>query len=514
MTDTVHEKKTGRAAGKRARRRDGPIVQRPWGQPVNQAARIDLLSDDELESIHRTALRILSEIGIAFHDDEARQVFRDAGASVDEESHIVRLGSEIVDEALSRAPSSFRLTPWNPDRAVVIGENRLAFTTVLGPPHCSDLERGRRSGSLEDFSDFVRLGHHFNIVHMMGGSPVEPMDVAIPQRHLESTLAMLRLTDKVPYVFCHTRRRIHDVLDMIAIAKGMTRDRLDPSTYAIINTNSPLQYDKAMAGGVMELARHNQPVLLTPFSLAGATMPVALAGAIAMSAAEMLAGLTLSQLVRPGAPFVTGAKTLNVDMKTGAPAFGSPEGNKSVQVGGQLARRYGLPFRASNFCSSNAVDFQAGMESQGTLWSAMTSGASIVMHAAGWLEGGLCASFEKFVLDVDQLQAMAAYLEPIAVNETTLAIGEIGDVGPGGHFFGTEATLAAYESAFYNPIIASTENYGAWLEAGSRDAAQRAHLIYKKSLAEYEQPVMDADRAEALEAFVRRRIAEGGAPID
>lgn len=505
---------SGRGPGRRARRRDGPIAQRSWGQPVNRHAVIEVVSADELESIHQTALRILSEIGIAFHDDEARAIFRDAGARVDEETHNVRVGEELVDEALARAPSSFRLTPWNPDRAVLIGENHMAFTTVLGPPHCSDLERGRRPGTLEDFSDFVRLGHHFNIVHMMGGSPVEPMDVDVPLRHLQSTQAMLKLTDKVPYVFCHTRQRIHDVLDMIAIAKGTTRDALDPSTYAIINTNSPLQYDKAMAGGVIELARHNQAVLLTPFSLAGATMPTALAGAIAMSAAEMLAGLALSQFVRPGAPFVTAAKTLNVDMKTGAPAFGSPDGNKAIQIGGQLARRYGLPFRASNFCSSNAVDFQAGWESQGTLWSAMTSGAAIVMHAAGWLEGGLCASFEKFVLDVDMLQSLAAYLDPVVVNEQTLAIEEIAEVGPGGHFFGTDATLAAYEDAFYNPLVASTQNYGAWVEAGAQDAAQRAHLIYKKALEDYVAPEMDGARAEALDAFVARRTAEGGAVID
>tara|TARA_B100000676_G_scaffold312549_1_gene387326 strand:+ start:1573 stop:2793 length:1221 start_codon:yes stop_codon:yes gene_type:complete len=383
---------TPRSTGRRQHRRRGAaMVQRPWGQPRLRGCFIEPLSTDELESIHETSLRILSEIGISFHDEEALGLFRDAGVLIDGETHTVRLGREIVEQALNRAPSSFRIASWNPDRELVIGDGAMANTTVLGPPHCSDLERGRRPGRLDDFSDFVRLGHHFNVIHMMGGSPVEPMDIDVPVRHLESTRAMLRLTDKVPYVFCHSRQRIHDVLDMIAIAKGTTRERLETSTYAIINSNSPLQYDSPMAGGIIELARHNQPVLLTPFSLAGATMPVALAGAIAMSNAEMLAALSLSQLARPGAPFVTAARTLNVDMKTGAPAFGSPEGNKAIHVGGQLARRYGLPFRGSNFTSSNAPDFQAGAESQGTLWSAVTSGANIVMHAAGWLEGGsLC----------------------------------------------------------------------------------------------------------------------------
>ncbi|MCA9541634.1 MAG: trimethylamine methyltransferase family protein, partial [Myxococcales bacterium] len=240
---------------------------------------------------------------------------------------------------------------------------------------------------------------------------------------------------------------------------------------------------------------------------------VSLAAAIAMSAAEMLAGLVLAQFVRPGAPFVTGAKTLNVDMKTGAPAFGSAEGNRSVLVGGQLARRYGIPFRASNFSSSNAPDAQAAWESQGTLWGAVAAGASIVMHAAGWLEGGLCASFEKFVLDIELLQLMATFLAPMRVDAETLDISEIGAVGPGGHFFGTERTIAAYETAFYNPLVATTQNHGAWMEAGGLDAAQRAHAVYKRALAEYAEPSLDPAMAEELDAFVERRIAEGGAPI-
>lgn len=498
------------------RRRDAPIVQRPWGQPVNRFPPVEAVSADELEAIHETALEVLETIGIWFHDDEARAIFRAAGARVDEESHRVRLGRDIVDEALARVTPSFVLTPRNPDRAVRIGDRHLAFTTVLGPPVCTDLERGRRPGTLADFSDLMRLGQHFNAIHMMGGSAVEPGDVAVPVRHLESTRAMLRLTDKVPYVFCHSRRRIHDVLEMIAMARGLTREELrdTPSTYAIINTNSPLQYDGPMAGGVIEMARHGQPVLLTPFSLAGATMPVALAGAIAMSIAEMLAGLTLAQLVRPGAPFVTGAKTLNVDMKTGAPAFGSAEGNKAVVVGGQLARRYRLPFRASNFSSSNAPDAQAAWESQGTLWGAVSAGASIVMHAAGWMEGGLCASFEKFILDVELLQLMAVYLEPLRVDADSLDIAEIAAVGPGGHFFGTERTIAAYEGAFYNPLVATTQNHGAWLEAGGKDAAQRALGVWKKALAEYQEPAMDPAIAEALDAFVAKRAREGGAPLD
>lgn len=368
------------------RRRDAPLVQLPWGQPLNTLGPVDLLSADEIEALHATSLRILETIGVWFHDDDARDIFRRAGAEVDEDSRRVRIGRDIVEEALSRVVPAFTLTPRNPERAVRIGDGCLAFTTVLGPPVCTDLERGRRPGTLADFADLMCLGQHFNVIHMMAGSAVEPGDVPVPLRHLQSTRTMLRLSDKVPYVFCHSRRRIHDTLDMIAMTHGLRREDLatTPSTYAIINTNSPLQYDGPMAGSVIEMARHGQPVLLTPFSLAGATMPVSFASAIAMSDAEMLAGLMLAQFVRPGAPFVTGPKTLNVDMKTGAPAFGSGQGNQAVLVGAQLARRYGLPFRASNFSSSNAPDAQAAWESQGTLWGpSPPAPASSCMPRAG-----------------------------------------------------------------------------------------------------------------------------------
>jgi trimethylamine--corrinoid protein Co-methyltransferase len=233
-----------------------------------------------------------------------------------------------------------------------------------------------------------------------------------------------------------------------------------------------------------------------------------------MSTAEMLAGLVLAQLVRPGAPVVSGAKVTNVDLKTGAPAFGSPEFCKSIQMGGQMARRYGIPYRASNFNSSTAVDAQAAFESEASLWASLTGGANILFHAAGWLEGGLCSSFEKFALDVEMLQWFAAYLEPMEINEETLAFEEIRSVPPGGHYFGTDHTIATYKQAFHNPLIASTRNFGQWVEDGAKDATQRAQDLYKRALADFEPPPIDPAIAERLEAFVRKRTEEGGAPLD
>jgi trimethylamine--corrinoid protein Co-methyltransferase len=351
---------------------------------------------------------------------------------------------------------------------------------------------------------------------MISGAPVEPMDIPLEFRHLHSTQKVLELSDKVPFVFCQGRQRIHDTLDLIAMAKGMDRSGLveEPSTFTIINSNSPLQYDKPMATGLIEMAKHNQLSMITPFSLAGASHPISLGAANSLAIAEMLAALTLTQLVRPGAPVASAAYTMNVNMQTGSPGFGSPETNKSIQIGSQMARFYGLPIRSSTFTSSPAPDAQAIYESLGMLWASITSGSNLVMHAAGWLEGGLRSSFEKFILDIEMLQMMAKYLEPVEVNDTTLAFEEIKSVGHGGHFFDTENTIKNYSTAFYEPIVATAKNYGQWEEEGSLDATQRANMVYKKALNSYEEPHLEPSIKEAIGAFVIKREEQGGAPID
>ena len=295
---------------------------------------------------------------------------------------------------------------------------------------------------------------------------------------------------------------------MIAMARGLERN---PSTYSIVNTNSPLQYDAPMTIGLMELTAYNQMPLITLFSVAGASMPINLAGAACPC--RNAGGPCSHATGQSGAPVVTGAKTVPVDMKTESLGDASPESNKARQIGAQIARRYGIPYRAACFTTANVPDAQAGCESQSQLWAGNTSGTHLFMHAAGWLETGLCASFEKFVLDADMLQQIAVYIEPVAISPETLSLEEIAAVGPGGHYFGTETTIAAFEQAFHRPLVFTGMNFEAWQEQGSRDAAGGTHDLYRHALAEYEEPVLPADCREALDAFVARRSQEGGAPV-
>jgi trimethylamine--corrinoid protein Co-methyltransferase len=288
----------------------------------------------------------------------------------------------------------------------------------------------------------------------------------------------------------------------------------EPSAYTVINTNSPFKLDGPMAMGIIEMARRNQACVVTPFTLAGAMAPVTLAGALVEQNAEALACLALSQLARPGAPFVYGGFTSNVDMKSGAPAFGTPEYMKACIVGGQLARRYNVPYRTSNTCAANTVDAQAAYESVFSLWGVTMGGGNFIMHGAGWMEGGLVASFEKFVLDCDLIQMVMEFLEPLDMSEDALGVDAIREVGPGGHFFGAQHTLARYERAFYTPIISDWRNNQQWLAAGKPEAWQKANSVYKQALADYKEPPIDPAIREELDAFVARRKAEGGAPTD
>ncbi len=506
---------TSRPATAHKRRRLGDIVQTPWHQLVNPLAPTRLISDDEVESLHLAALEILERIGVRCQVKEARDIFARAGALIDEADGRVRVGREIVEAALATAPSELTLTPRNAARAVKLGGNNMTTAAVLGPPNCSDLMRGRRSGRLADLGELLKLTQFFNAVQM-NGWPVEPLDVEVKFRHLDSAFAMLTLTDKVPYVFCQSRQRIRDVLDMCAIARGETLAQFAqrPGVFSIINTNTPLQYDVPMTVGVMDMARHGQPTLLTPFVMAGASTPATIAGAMALNTAEVLFGVTLAQLVRPGAPVLYGCAAMNADMKTGAPAYGLADMHRCTLIGGQLARRYNLPMRSSNFSAANTADFASGYESANSVMAAMNAGAHLIMHAAGWVEGGLCTSYEKFVLDVEIVQTLSQILEPVRIDADTLAIEEIEMVGPGGHFFGTERTIATYETAFYRPLISQTQNYGAWMEGGGKTATERATAIWQEALKTYVEPAIDPGIREALAGFVARRREEGGAPIE
>jgi trimethylamine--corrinoid protein Co-methyltransferase len=357
--------------------------------------------------------------------------------------------------------------------------------------------------------EYLQLIQMLGVVHQEGGGPFEALDLPAETRHLDLYLSLIRTLDKNWQAIALGRERAADAIDMAAIALGTDRDGLAaaPAVMAIINTNTPLTLDIPMAEGLIELAGAGQAVCVTPFTLAGAMAPATIAGALVLQNAEALAGITLTQLVRPGAPAIYGSFTSNVDMRSGSPAFGTPEFTRAAQASGQLARRYGLPFRSSNTTASNAVDAQAVYESSMSLWGAVMGGAHLVNHAAGWLEGGLTASFEKLIIDAEMLQMMAEYLKPIEVTDAEIGLDAITAVGPGGHFFASPHTMERYERAFYSPLVSDWRNFETWQEAGSVDATHRANRIWKQLLDQYEAPALDPAIDEALVDFVVRRRA-------
>jgi trimethylamine--corrinoid protein Co-methyltransferase len=503
-----------RRGGSRAERgqRAGGFAQLAWRQPKNPLPPIELLQPDQIEAIHDTSLRILEEVGMDFLHPEALDLLRRAGADVEAGGERVRFERGLIEEAMAQAPCELRLHARNPVRHLEIGGNNLTFGTVASPPNVSDLAGGRRVGNYADYCDLLRLAQSLNIVHFFSGYPVEPVDLPPETRHLDCLAAFVTLSDKAFHAYSLGRARILDALEIVRIARGIDHATLgrEPSLFTIVNTSSPLRLDGPMIEGVIEMARHNQLVVITPFTLSGAMAPATLAGALAQQNAEALAGMTLAQLANPGAPVAYGGFTSNVDMKTGAPAFGTPEYTRAALIGAQLARRYRVPYRSSNANAANLVDAQAAYESEMSLWGAVMGHANIVLHAAGWLEGGLCASFEKMIVDAELLQMLAEFLRPVEVNADTLALDAVREVGPGGHFFGAAHTLARYETAFYNPILSDWRNFETWQEDGARSATERAHRIYKDILAQFEPPPLDAAIAEELADFVARRKQEGG----
>ena len=494
----------------------GAIAQMPWRIPVNPDRPTEPLPPEGVAAIHDAAMRVLEEIGIDFLNDEARDYLRAAGCAID--GVTVRMDRGFVLEQVAKAPGQFDITPRNPERRVTIGGRHMAFVNVSSPPNAMDLDRGRRVGNMADFGNLMRLTQYFNCIHVAGGYPVEPVDVHASVRHLDCLFEKLTLTDKVVHAYSLGSERVEDVIEMARIASGLDRATFEsaPRLFTNINSSSPLKHDWPMLDGAMRFARRGQPVIVTPFTLAGAMAPVTMAGAVVQSIAEALAAIALLQVVRPGVPCMIGTFTSNVDMKSGAPAFGTPEYVRATQMTGQMARFYGLPLRASSACASNAPDGQAMWESMNSLWSAVQSGVNLVYHAAGWLEGGLIASFEKFVMDCEVLQQFQRYFDPVLTDTTpaSLAVDAIEAVGPHGHFFGAEHTQSRYTTAFYAPFLSDWRNYEAWQEAGSPTTEQRANRIWKAILAEFEPPEMDDAIRDELGDFVARRKSEGGAPTD
>ena len=507
------------SAGRRRRHGGGDSVaklpQLPWQTVRNPYPPFELASADEIETVHDASLEVLQEIGINFLLDEARDILKAAGADVDPDSKRVRFDRAMIEEMIAKAPSEFTLHARNPDRHRVFGGNYINFFPVAGNPNISDIEGGRRSGNLADYRDLLKLAQVINAMH--GCTPMlEPIDVEPNIRYLDIIGEQLLITDKIAFGYALGRRKIVDALEMVRIARGIDEATMltEPSMWTVVNANSPLQLDIPMLLGMIEMARRNQPVVVTPFTLAGAMAPVSIAGALTQQNAEALAGIAFIQIVNPGAPVVYGGFTSNVDMRSGAPAFGTPEYVKAVIIGGQLARRYQLPYRSSNVNASNWPDAQATYEGAMSLWATVLSHTNMVMHSFGWLEGGLRGSYEKIVIDLEMVQTLMKALEPVSFARDELGLDAMREVGPGGHFFGAQHTLERYENAFYQPILSDWRNWETWEQDGALDATQRAHRIWKQLLTEYEEPPMDPAIREELNGFIARRKEEGGATAD
>ncbi|WP_438826522.1 trimethylamine methyltransferase family protein [Pseudophaeobacter profundi] len=516
-TGKRNSRRGGGRAGAAARRGQAALQQMPWSIPQNIDPPIEPLRPEGVAAIHDGAMRILEEIGVVFLNPEALALFKQAGCQV--EGDLVRMDRGFVMEMLAHAPPEFTITPRNPARSIPIGGKNLLFGNVSSPPNYWDLDLGKKvAGSREQCQNLLKLTQYFNCIHFAGGYPVEPVDIHASVRHLDVLYDKLTLTDKAMHAYSLGKERVEDVMEMVRIAGGLSDAEFEakPRMYTNINSTSPLKHDYPMIDGCLRLVRRGQAVVVTPFTLAGAMAPVTMAGAVTQSLAEALCAIALFQYVRPGTPCAIGTFTSNVDMKSGAPAFGTPEYMRATQMTGQMARYYGLPMRSSGVCAANVPDGQAMWETSNSLWAAVQSGTNMVYHAAGWLEGGLIASPEKFIMDCEVLQQIQRYMQPeiCATGEDDIALDAIREVGHEGHFFGIQHTQDRYASAFYQPYLSDWRNYEAWEAAGAIWTPERANRLYKDILAEFEPPDMEVATREALQDFVARRKSEGGAPTD
>ncbi len=501
---------------KRRRRRDKtkPVVKIPQidrRRLVNPFSPLTPLDEEQLEFIHNISLQILEEQGIEVLGDLALDTFRKAGADVSGDG-LVKMDRGLVMETIAHVPGDFELIARNPENSIHCGGNAINFGLVSGPPNVHDCINGRRAGTLADFKKLIQLGQHFNVINFFGNQAVAPTDLPVGTRHLDTTFVSLTASDKAFLATGIGGGRARDAVELCAIAHGKTLEEVShqPVVMTNININSPRKLDDAMAYGAMQMAMLGQAVVVTPFTLMGAMTPATMAGALAQQNAEALFGVVLTQLARKGAPVVYGGFTSNVDMRSGAPAFGTPENSIANIAGGQLARRYGLPYRTSACNASNTVDAQATWETQMSLWSAVMGHGNLIYHAAGWLEGGLVASFEKLVIDCEMLQHMSSMLQPLKIDLEQTGLDAMQEVGPGGHFFGCNHTMQRYKTVFYEPFLSDWQNQENWQLAGAKDATTRATELWQKALQEYTEPAQDVATTEHLKDYVAKRKEQLG----
>ena len=499
-----------RRAARRARRLQSPFAQLPFRRIQNHFPPLEVITPEQVEQLHEASMEILENIGIMFMDAETLDLWEKAGARVDHRNQHVWFDRGLILGLVAKAPPQFTWRARDPARDMVVGGNYLMFAPNGGVIFAQDLDQGRRPGTLDDYYKFLRLTQLCPLLHTTGDQLVVPHDVPVSFRHLRRSYGAWTICDKVAMEAPHGRIIPADAIAMANIVFGTDVTKLpEPVLGGIINSSSPLRYDERMLGGMITYGRAGQVLIMTPFVLAGAMSPITIASAVAQQNAEALAGIAFVQLLRPGSPVLYGGFTSNIDMKSGAPAFGTPEGAWAMAIGAQLARRYNLPYRGSGSLNTAKVpDAQSAYETMWTTWPAVMAHTNFVMHAVGWLDGGLTVSYEKIIIDMENLAMFQHFLAGLEISPETLALDMIAAVPPGGHHFGTPHTQARYATEFYPVFLGDRQNFELWQENGSLDTAQRANRLWKQLLEEYEAPPIDAAIEQGLREFVERRERE------
>ncbi len=511
MTEVETAQRTGIAEGRRGReaRRSARNQRSALAIPyiTRNLPLTEVLSAEGLETIENNADRLLAEVGIEFRDvPKALDLLKGAGCDV--KGTRVRFPPGLARQLCRTVPAEYIQHARNPERSVHIGGKSTVFAPNYGSPFVHDLDKGRRYGTIEDFHNFVKLAYMSPYIHHSGGTVCEPVDLPVNKRHLEMVYAHMRYSDK-PFMGSVTHpQRAYDTISLCEILFGKEFIQSNTVCTSLINANSPLVWDSIMLGAAEAYAANNQACIITPFILSGAMSPVTVAGTLTQVLAEVMAGTAFTQLVRPGAPVIFGTFVSTLSMQSGAPTFGTPEATLCIFGAAQLARRMNMPFRTGgSLCGSKIPDAQAAYESANTLLPTLQAGTNFVLHAAGWLEGGLAASYEKFMLDFDQLGAMHVLAKGVDLSENGQGYDAFTQVEPGGHFLGCPHTQANFESAFYRFSLADNNSVEQWEAEGRLDAAQRANAAWKKALAAYEPPALDPGIDEALRAFIDQKKA-------
>ena len=497
---------------RRARRQISPPRALRYRQLQHPFAPQSYFSEDHIQAIHNQALHLLEDKGIKILLPEARKIFARAGARVADD--MVFIGRDTVSAAIASAPKSFTLKGATVDRDQQYELGAQIFGPAGGCPNVTDAIRGRRPGSAEAFIEATKLQHHFDVIHLLGPS-AEPQDIPTHERHYFMMEAQLLHSDKPPSIYARGWAQTLEAFEILALARGVsdTEFKNDVWIKTVINTNSPRLIDMPMAQGIIDFARHGQMTIITPFCLAGAMAPITLSGALTLQHVESLAGITLAQLTRKGAPVSYGGFASNVNMKSGSPAFGTPEHVKLTIGTGQLARLIGFPFRVAAGSASNLADAQGANENTMGLWAASQAGATLTLHSAGWLEGGLSFGYEKFINDLEALQTFAELAQPVEDGTQDLALASLNSVEPGGHFFDAVDTMERYTDAFYEPFVADLDNFGAWEDRGAMSSMQRATGIWQQALRDYKTPEICNNVASRISDYIEKHRDAGGAEI-